>query len=89
MLHILKNDGRIVSYQLNKVSRSIRLSCQAAELEAYQTTQTITAVLTSLHQWFENKEEVTTEDIRTQIIKSLASVQPQAAIIYESARSLE
>jgi len=89
MLHILKNDGRIVSYQLKRVARSVTLSCQAAELETSQTTDTVKNVIASLHAWLKNKEEVTTSDIRSQVLKTLTSTQPQAAVIYESARNLE
>jgi len=89
MLHILKNNGSIVSYQLQKVTRSVLLSCYSAELDAYQSKIVIKNVISSLHKWLEGKEEVTTDDIRLRIAETLHSVQPQVAVLYENARNLE
>jgi len=89
MLHILKNNGEIVSYQLKRVARSVQLSCQAAEIESSEATAAVKSAVTALHQWLRDKEEVTTSDIRFQVTKALKETQPQAAVIYENARSLE
>ena len=88
MIHVLKNDGRIVSYQLNKVSQSIIKSLRSVDCEEHKIQSLVNEVVVELHEWLENKEEITTDDIRLTVTQSLDKHSPAAAYFYSNARKL-
>jgi transcriptional regulator NrdR family protein len=89
MIHVLKSDGRIVSYQLNKVLQSIVKSLKTVNHEEQTIQLAAKEVIIELHEWLSNKNEITTNDIRATVSQSLEKINPEAASFYRHARTFD
>jgi transcriptional regulator NrdR family protein len=76
---VTKKDGEKVAFDPEKITHSIMLACQDAELdEAMQadiTKQTSSVVMMNL----ENKEEVSTTEIKNMILSELDATHPNVS----------
>jgi transcriptional regulator NrdR family protein len=68
---VTKKDGERVAFDAEKLKNSIMLACQDAELEEAQQNEIVEKVSSVVMMNLENKEEVSTSQIKTMIMSEL------------------
>lgn len=88
MKNVVKSDGRIEEFDIEKLENSIKKSfymIKAPEGQAEELTQ---YVLRQFNSWHKNKAEITTVDIRVKIGKILKPISPETAYIFKNLKGI-
>lgn len=85
---IVKRGGKRPSerFERDKLYASVYAACLSVRSPEGHAKQTAAAVCDVVEQWFENKMEVTSEDLRRQATKALMIHHPEAAYLYKHHR---
>ena len=85
---IVKRGGKRPPEQFDrdKLHASVYAACLSVRSPEGHASQTANAVCDIVEQWFENKLEVTSEDLRRQATKALVIHHPEAAYLYKHHR---
>lgn len=85
MIDVVKSGGErpTESYQRAKLERSIRAALYSLKTPEGQAVDTASAVCDLVEQWLENRNEVTSNDLRRQAVTALEPLHPEAAYLYK------
>ena len=85
---IVKRGGKRPSerFDRQKLHASVYAACLSVRSPEGHAAQTANAVCDIVEQWFENKLEVTSDDLRRQATKALTIHHPEAAYLYKHHR---
>lgn len=84
MKHIVKRRGATQEYDDKKVFASVYSACinsHLSELEAEYVADTVTS---KINKWVNDKAQVTSEDIRQEILAYLRIINKDIAMMYDS-----
>lgn len=84
-IDVVKQRGKRASepFDSTKLYRSIHAACLSVKTPAGHAHDTANHVCNDVVIWCENKQEVTSNDIRRQATKALERFHPDAAYIYQ------
>lgn len=88
MKHIVKRLGHLEPYDVKKLYASVFAACLAVREPAPSAELIADSVSKSVHDWLENKHEVTSKDIFAQASKHLDGLHPDAGFIYKHHRNI-
>ncbi len=84
MVDVIKRDGKTYeSFDRKKLHKSIVAVCLSVRTPQGQAETTAHSVCDEVITWLQNKNEVTSRDIRTVTAKQLKRFHPEAAYLYE------
>lgn len=89
-VHVVKNgrNKRPEAFSEDKLHRSIVAACASSGTPVGQAESIARRVVSDVHEWLENRPEVTSADIRRVAARYLKTYHPDASYLYEHHRSI-
>jgi transcriptional regulator NrdR family protein len=82
MKYVIKYRGRSEQYDSKKVFASVYRTCLSCDLDHKRASTIAKQVTANINTWLNNKTEVSSNDIRAQVHKSLTKLNKQAGYLY-------
>lgn len=81
--YVIKSDGTRVPFEGGKILASIEAAGLEGELPLEQVNQLVQEISGPIFQYMSGKDEISTEEIRIQILTQLQRIGPEAAAAWE------
>lgn len=88
MKHVIKNTGKVQSFNSKKLVKSIEHTLLSNHYAPDQAKTIAQKVNQGVVEWMTKKTEVTYKDIRAQAAKQLAKIDKNAAFLYKKHKEL-
>lgn len=88
MLHIIKRKGYKQAFDGRKVYASVYAACLSAHIDHEEAEHISALVSREIKRWIEDKDEVTSDDILTQVSEELAHLSKEASFMYTTHRDI-
>lgn len=79
MVVVIKKDGQKDPFDPEKIKRSIRLAARQGGLDEAKVGEIVEKISANVIRSAENRKEIMTAEIRSQILSELDAIAPQAA----------
>ncbi|TSC62074.1 MAG: hypothetical protein G01um101448_1207 [Parcubacteria group bacterium Gr01-1014_48] len=81
---VVKRDGTREPFDAQKIQHSIEAAAQDAGLPQMRTDEIVRSMQDSLEKWFEDKEDVPSNEIREKVLAHLDEIEPSVSAAWRA-----